>query len=200
MAKTLVTRDSDRRCFTINHWTPDEAELINNQMTKEEVISMTVGQEVGSEGTPHLQGFIVFKWKATGAALKAALGGRAHIEVMRGTVRQNDAYCKKEGNILVAKGVDQRVTAVSKRDMWAEVLKGAKELHPEEFQQQYPDHWVLRRGAIERIMIEAQGSRASIWAGDLQSKNYWIWGAPGLGKSRWAADQNPIATTCKKCQ
>jgi hypothetical protein len=35
------------------------------------------------------------------------------------------------------------------------------------------------------------------WGGDLKTKNYWIWGKPGTGKSKWAHEQRPKASYSK---
>jgi hypothetical protein len=199
MARRLVVRESDRWVFTINNPSEEEKGKVKSVGDLDDVIAMTVGEEVGEQGTPHLQGYVIFKFKVSRTAVETAIGGRAHLEPMKGSVRQNQAYCSKGGQLLVQKSkiVDREVKQ-SKRDMYAEILKGARELNPLEFASEYPDHWLLRRSAIERIMIEAQGERCAIWEGDLHNKNYWIWGAPGLGKSRWAAVQNPTPLIYKK--
>lgn len=40
--------------------------------------------------------------------------------------------------------------------------------------------------------------RAGTWGGSLHEKNVWIWGEPGIGKSRWAVQQVPPVTLFKK--
>jgi hypothetical protein len=192
---------STRWCFTVNHPTDEDEEAVKNMVNRDECLQATVGREVGESGTPHLQGFAVFIGEVQRATLERMLGGRAHLEVMRGTVRQNQTYCRKQGNLMIEKGGEGRPKneeKKSKREMWAEVLAAAKAKNPAEFQLLYPEHWMIRRNAVERIMIEAQGQRTEIWTGDLQTKNIWIWGAPGLGKSRWAAGQNPVPSVYKK--
>jgi hypothetical protein len=44
-----------------------------------------------------------------------------------------------------------------------EVLEAAKTMNPAEFQVQHPEHWMIRRAGVERIMIEAQVTRKTIW-------------------------------------
>ncbi len=53
--------------------------------------------EVGESGTPHLQGYVEFASAQRFAACVKILGGRAHLEVRRGTQQQNIDYCSKEG-------------------------------------------------------------------------------------------------------
>jgi gas vesicle protein len=78
------------------------------------------------------------------------------------------------------------------------MMKDAREMDPEEFEQAHPNEWYLRREKVEKIMMEAMGRRAQVWGGNLQSKNFWIWGAPGVGKSLWATEQVPLWNQCKK--
>jgi len=81
-----------RWCFTINN--PEEGDF--------ESISFGVygmcQQERGSTcGTLHLQGFCVFDSNQTLKSLKK-LNHRAHWELMKGDLDQNEAYCSKLNN------------------------------------------------------------------------------------------------------
>jgi len=58
---------------------------------------MVVGNEVGENGTKHLQGFVVYQTRTRFATVKSQLP-RAHIEKMAGTPIQASDYCKKDGN------------------------------------------------------------------------------------------------------
>jgi len=53
--------------------------------------------EGGAQGTPHLQGYVIFKTKVRLGITRVLLGGRAHCEIKRGTPQQASDYCKKEG-------------------------------------------------------------------------------------------------------
>lgn len=52
-------------------------------------------EEIGEEGTPHLQGYIRFTAPRTFGIVKELLQ-HAHIERAKGTARQNKEYCTKE--------------------------------------------------------------------------------------------------------
>lgn len=56
-----------------------------------------VGNEVGDNGTPHLQGFIIFKTRGYASRLNNMLPPHWH-EPMRGTSTQARAYCQKDGD------------------------------------------------------------------------------------------------------
>ncbi len=52
--------------------------------------------EIGENGTPHLQGYVVYHNPVVASALSKYIGGNPHIEVRRGTHSQAKAYCSKE--------------------------------------------------------------------------------------------------------
>jgi hypothetical protein len=91
-------------CFTLNNWTHAEQAAIlslgpaldNPTAVCDYVI---IGREVGSNSTPHLQGFLSLRARLRLANVKALPGlGRAHLEVARGTPHQAATYCKKDGD------------------------------------------------------------------------------------------------------
>ena len=47
-------------------------------------------------------------------------------------------------------------------------------------------------------MIENAMKAVEVFNGDLKTKNFWLWGKPGVGKSRWAQLQAPYANIFKK--
>lgn len=57
------------------------------------------GEEVGESGTPHIQGAIIFSRAHRVTAACKMLGGRAHLEKMRGKWSDQD-YCAKEGKVI----------------------------------------------------------------------------------------------------
>jgi len=83
-----------RWIWTINNYTDTDIERIQNIDCK----YVVYGKEIGENGTPHLQGFIIFNQKKRFSSAKECIGRRAHLEAARGTNAEASQYCKKDGN------------------------------------------------------------------------------------------------------
>jgi len=83
-----------RWVFTINNYTPEDQDRLRELECKYVVF----GREVGENGTPHLQGFVIFDSNKRFNAAKTAIGATAHIELARGTSEQAAQYCRKEND------------------------------------------------------------------------------------------------------
>lgn len=86
--------------FTLNNWTPDEAEKLRVMFEHGHFNYLLFGREVGQDGTPHLQGFAQTKKRLRFKQMKQILGSRCHIEPMleNSSPRFNVTYCKKDGD------------------------------------------------------------------------------------------------------
>jgi len=86
-------------CFTLNNYTEDEFAIISALPTTatESVSYIVVGRELGTSGTPHLQGYIQFTQRTTLARCRRLISPRAHFEIARGTPKQASEYCMKDG-------------------------------------------------------------------------------------------------------
>lgn len=78
-------------CFTLNN---PEAGLLMDSFT--DLAYGVYQQEIGENGTPHFQGFLMFTKRKRFNQVKALPGlQRAHLEVRRGTPQQARAYAMK---------------------------------------------------------------------------------------------------------
>lgn len=74
-----------------------------------ECVYIVCGDEVGDQGTPHLQGYVHFEHPRSLEAVQGAIGGRGHLTVAKGSAAQNKAYCSKqqiffEGGVMPVQG------------------------------------------------------------------------------------------------
>jgi hypothetical protein len=195
--------------FTLAHPTEEEEQKIKNMIEAEDekLKKAIVGIEEGSRrGTidafKHLQGYLYYKESMSGWQMRKHWSERAHWEPAKGSARSNWKYCSKEQNILATKGFEKEEISIQKKreknEYWNRIIRDATEMSPTEFAEIHPKEWIIRRSAIERLMLEAGRKRMHTWNGKLSSKNVWIWGAPGVGKSRWAHQlKNTGETLCK---
>lgn len=165
--------------FTLNNWTEDEFEVISELDCK----YLVVGKETGEGGTPHLQGYISFANPRSFNAVKALLGGRAHVEVARGTGTQNRDYCTKDGDFF-EKGElpqDPAGQGEAEKERWRLARLAAREGRFEDI----PDDLYVRyQNSFKRIRKEDVAD-----PNDLpQAERYgvWLWGPPRTGKSHRA--------------
>jgi len=77
--------------FTLNNPTDEDGASLE----KVECRYLVIGREVGESGTPHYQGYILFKNARSFESVKKLLP-RAHIEVQKGSYQQAIDYCSKE--------------------------------------------------------------------------------------------------------
>lgn len=187
--------------FTINNFTEEDENMVVMLADREDVYRVIAEHEIGEMGTCHIQGYVSFTRIINRSWLENWLGGRAWIDVARGGWRQNWAYCSKEGTVIVEKkGMDEFVQCeeyVSTRVSTA-AIDACKTMDPFEFQDTFPNVWFYHRSKIINMMMDFAMTKRKDWDGDLKCKNYWIWGQPGVGKSKWASSRLPINYQYKK--
>jgi len=82
-------------CFTLNNWTAEEDDAL--KALGPTVTYLVYGYEEGENGTPHLQGYVIFPRIKRMSEAKKLLGDRVHLEAKRGTPEEASTYCKKDG-------------------------------------------------------------------------------------------------------
>lgn len=92
---------SSRWVFTLNNHTSDEVTALEAVLGDATRVRYGVfGREVGSSGTPHLQGFVILESAQRLSYLRRHLSSRAHFERARGTSVQARDYCQKDGDFV----------------------------------------------------------------------------------------------------
>jgi len=177
-------------CFTLNNYTEDESAAIIRVCETESRYAV-FGYEVGESGTPHLQGYIIFKRSYRFQTIKDRFLPRCHIEVAAGSPHRNHAYCTKSGNFREfhdlpsgrSEGGTREEVARRFADACGTGLSGVRE-----FAESEPGTWYYSGHNLLRNYLTLQPSieRPNI---NVQ----WIFGPPGVGKSRQAHDEFPSA-------
>jgi hypothetical protein len=163
----------------------------------EDVLNAYIGREVApSTGTDHLQGFVRFEDQKTRVVVMGILGGRAFCEPARGTLKENKKYCLKEGNVLL--DFDRRGSAEREKKSvdYRRLIKLSK-TDINQVAEEYPKEYVMRKSTLETMYVEANILKSTVYEGDLHAKNFWIYGGPGVGKSKWARSVCPNYTLFK---
>lgn len=179
----VFVMQSKRWCFTINNFTDDDCAAVLKLC--DSAVYLVCGQECGEGGTPHLQGFVVFRGGVRLKTLKKKLV-RAHLEVARGTSAQNREYCIKEGNFeeFGECPEDTRISSESNRDNWQVAFDLAKAGRFSEIQPQFQIRYFRALQNIHDLY------RAPAVIND-RLCNIWIWGGSGVGKTKWVFDNFP---------
>ncbi len=79
-------------CFTVNNWTSDDLAIIRS-LCRRAVTEFGYQTEVGDDGTPHIQGYLLFKNTRTLSAVSKDLP-RAHLEQIKNLAATRN-YCEK---------------------------------------------------------------------------------------------------------
>jgi len=178
---------SMRWCFTVNNYGDADVATIRAWDTRYVVF----GYEIAPiTGTPHLQGFAVFKKNFRLAGVRK-LGVNAHWEVARGSNEQASKYCKgesegKEVNEFVELGELPPARGESEKERWA----GARAAAESGDLSEVPDDIYVR---YYRTLKEI-GKDHMNKPDDLEEVcGLWLYGPPGTGKSHLARADHPEA-------
>ncbi len=95
MAKPKQIAAAKRWCFTLNNPTEDDVKAFSTDSTR--FSRLIFQEEVGENGTEHLQGAFVLhtRQRANGVLHKLLGHKRTHVEMMKGSLADQE-YCNKE--------------------------------------------------------------------------------------------------------
>lgn len=175
-------------CFTLNNYEQSEVEHIQS-LDLDKIRYCVFGKEVGESGTPHLQGFVVFKNAVRLKTLREMIGSRCHYEVAKGNIKQNYKYCTKDGDFVELGERPQFNEEKGEREKkrYADAKTAAEEGRFDDID---ADIYLRHYGTIKRIRHDKLTERKLC---DTTETHEWYYGPAGTGKSRKAREENPDA-------
>jgi len=157
-------------CFTINNYTDDDIEALDALESK----YLVYGKEVGENGTPHLQGYVVWNNPITFGGCKKRLG-TAHIEVAKGNAEQNYEYCTKDGDFYESGTKPQQGARTDLKKIKSRILNGDR-----------IDSVVLEECEnVQQIRFAEMLKKFCPPPERQEPEVYWLYGPTGTGKTRW---------------
>lgn len=186
----LNSKRSKRWCYTLNNYDPDD--LLELQLFP--CVYSICGKETAPvTGTPHLQGYMVFK-SEKGLKQMKKINDEAHWEIARGTTEQNFDYCSKQGDYheYGTKPLSQKEKGDCNVERWELALQACMD-----------NRWADVPADIgiryEKGLISFAKKRKVINLDDTEEKMDWYYGKSGTGKSRKAREDNKGAYYLKMC-
>lgn len=186
------TPKSRKWSFTLNNPTADEKSSLSD--AQDRYTYCIVGNEVGESGTPHLQGFIYFPSRVRMNTVKSVVGTRAHVEMSRGTIKQNFDYCSKDGDFTEygRRPMFQDEKGAAEKERYKRAFQNAKDGLFEEILEDSPDIALRHYNVLKRIRADAVAER-ELPTLDANVRMKWYYGPSGTGKSRKARSEHPHA-------
>lgn len=177
-------------CFTLNNYVEEDFSTIK-AWAEEEAKYWIIGRETGESGTPHLQGYVSLRRRRPFPYVSGKLSSRAHITRAAGTARQNRRYCSKDGNFEEGGEINEGRRKPKDKDEQAREFVVALEQGDRgilEFSNSEPGAWIFNGSNMLRNALQLY---ATVERPNINVR--WIWGPPGVGKSRLAHGNLPDA-------
>lgn len=176
---------SRRWTWTLNNYTEEEMAAL---ATMDCTYTIYQKETCPSTGTPHLQGYTIFKVNKRLSAVKK-INARIHWEVSKYDSAHNIAYCSKTEDGGSGEPIEHGTRPKTKKEQgedskrkWADVIRSAKEGTAED---EYPQEFVQYNSTLTRMY------QPTLTAMDTYT-GLWFYGPPGSGKSRKARHDYPF--------
>jgi len=127
-----VVKQGRRFVFTINNYHADDIAWFKTQTEHNMLIA---AEEVGEEGTAHIQGAMA--WTTAARFLQVQTwwneryeGANQNCKIwvrnMKGSVKQSQQYCSKEGNVIISYNKLQQGDRQDLKDLWEDIQRGKR--------------------------------------------------------------------------
>ncbi len=154
-------------CFTLNNY--------SNFIEHPDILYSIQAEEVGTEGTKHLQGYLELAMKKRLSSMKKQISYEAHWEPRRGTQKQAIDYCKKDGKYVES--------GVRRKQGRRNDLDGVRQLALIEGLRPITCLFNLQQIKVAEKFL-SYNEKPRKWKPFI----YWLWGNTGAGKSRTARE------------
>ena len=173
-----------RYCCTLNNYTEIQYHTLIHYL-QPLCKYLIIGREVGESGTPHFQIYFNLMNKKRPNSIKD-ICNRLHIEIARGSEKQNKMYCKKDKNYYeFPESTDESTTRKQASIDFIEAKTNGK---IQEWAQKYPHYHLFN---YQQMESNYNAMQPPIERPNINVK--WIYGSPGVGKTRWAHATLPNA-------
>jgi len=183
--------------FTINYGEAETAEDVEQlSIDFEETNTQFLAYQLENAGTFHHQGLIIFKNGRGMPSVKRILGGRAHLEVMQGTLEQAYEYATKEETRVAGPwehGTKPDFQPGKRNDL--ETIRDAimSGVPLDEIYLEYPSTSVRAMKWIQKIhAIYLKRSSRDLYTKREPKMVHVLWGTPGSGKTSRVYMEHPI--------
>lgn len=160
-----MARQGKNWCFTLNNYTEEQLKDVREAYKKNGMRYLAFEKETGEVcKTPHLQGFMGFNTNQSLPAIKK-MGGWfaiAHLEIMHGSISQNEKYCSKEGSFekygeFPMSKKEQGKFGHLAPDIWSHLTDDIKEgMNYKDLAEKYPAlHGLYPKGFREKFELFA---------------------------------------------
>ncbi|UPW41889.1 replication associated protein [Dipodfec virus RodF1_112] len=167
-------------CFTINNYTEEDIQRLDNIQCK----YIVYGKEVApSTGTRHLQGYIQFRNMRSFNALKNDLGNHVHLERAMGSPQQNIEYCTKDGDW---KERGERPKQGKRNDLNDAIELVKQKRRIDEAIEEYPETVAKYHKGLQ--IIANYYKKPATFHRLNPRRCIWLYGAAGSGKTRRAKE------------
>lgn len=171
-------------CYTSNNY--DEERIARYQKIPCEY--HIFGREVGKEGTPHLQGFIYFKYGKTLSSVRKVLpGSHCKPKYKNSFFSEAAGYCRKQDSEPFEKGSlpqDPKVKGDNEATRWERIRDLARAGDVQSVGEEYPDAYIQSYRTLKMIAADHMEKPA-----DLEDvAGEWLYGPSGAGKTTLARD------------
>lgn len=117
-------------CFTLNNHEPNDKNTIIHICIAGKM-QYIIGEEVGAQGTPHLQGYIESPIKIRPTE-RFNFTNRIHWEKARGSLEQNIEYCSKDGKFESNFKIKKPVKIIKELYPWQKSLEALVTSEPDD--------------------------------------------------------------------